>query len=738
MFKLTSRPNIFTGETPSIILVTFGILFLALGKSAYAAGDQQAPRQPKERLIVDYKSVPPNLLSPNALIKLKSLQSNDARQLQFLSSVDPSGTFILSERKALDNPVGFLNLTDGTFTAIETSDFDLLADDDVDAISSVNFDRLRWSAQSELVTWDRTPNLKTWDLVRINPRTRGVSRAPLDLAADETPVSLSKTAEQIILKVRRSGGAGIQYVLMNIKSEKRKDLISFSGPSTDGEIDVLGDFAWSNDDSKLAFVRALMPTKLPRGAQSMLDLNVRSALGLVPPKSNPILQENILEIFDLASNQNISIAANETGKYIFLGKLDWSPDGSTILALTQSPVHLKGRRYPLFLQSKNLGTYRIFSGNGGLLATLDKPRFTKTGNSDAFFLSNDDLIFNTSNGLSMEIDRYQISTAMFTKLSKLEGRYIGVRSDLNRGQLLFSYSSIEQPPELFSFEISSGKMLAITNDNQEAKSANAVQTHRMLLPSTPGKPKREALLIQPLGAQFPPSNDSIVIWQPGGPGGPAINEWSARAERPFNLLPNFGVAVLILPLQMRPSLNEEDWYALADAHNFGSIDIDEAAAIVKNMIASRYTSPKKIGIAGCSYGGYFTVQSIVRHPNLYAAANPACSMLDTISEFSTGYTLDIAMLMGGTPYEMLSDYRRSSPLYQASLIKTPTLIFHGTNDFCPVAWASNLFYAISSHRTPVRMVQFNDEGHGIKKHQENVQYQAQEQVNWFQFYLGAH
>ena len=92
------------------------------------------------------------------------------------------------------------------------------------------------------------------------------------------------------------------------------------------------------------------------------------------------------------------------------------------------------------------------------------------------------------------------------------------------------------------------------------------------------------------------------------------------------------------------------------------------------------------------------------------------------------------MLEGRIPFKALQEYRRDSPIFSAGKVKTPTLIFHGENDFLPVGIAQNFYGLISSNETPARMVEFIGQGHGVANKDLSL-YQSQEQINWFRYYL---
>src|SRR6185503_2570202 len=53
----------------------------------------------------------------------------------------------------------------------------------------------------------------------------------------------------------------------------------------------------------------------------------------------------------------------------------------------------------------------------------------------------------------------------------------------------------------------------------------------------------------------------------------------------------------------------------------GQTEIDDMAAGVRALAARSYVDPARVGIFGTSYGGYSSVMSILRHPEVYSAAS---------------------------------------------------------------------------------------------------------------------
>ncbi len=107
---------------------------------------------------------------------------------------------------------------------------------------------------------------------------------------------------------------------------------------------------------------------------------------------------------------------------------------------------------------------------------------------------------------------------------------------------------------------------------------------------------------------------------------------ATAVESPFNLLPNFGLAVLIVPLAGREGYGPAFYNRLAEGENFWHVDLAEGAEIVEQVVARGYATREQIGVTDCSYGGYYASQLVALYPHLLAAANPQCALQDLFVE----------------------------------------------------------------------------------------------------------
>lgn len=372
---------------------------------------------------------------------------------------------------------------------------------------------------------------------------------------------------------------------------------------------------------------------------------------------------------------------------------------------------------------------------GNVIDTITDPVLSGPLENSGEFIDEDTLLFHATVGTNRPLYVYEIGTGTLTALPIPDGSVdFGTWEVSEDGQtLIYSFSSVTQPPELFSIPLDgSAPPTQITDINAEVAAANQVQVNPVSFETSNGV--RDGFLVQPAGAAFPPENEPIVFWQQGGPGYSMTNEFAIEVEMPFNLLPNYGISVLSVPLAGREGYGTELYRLQADGSNFGQVDIIEGVEIASQLVSQGWSTSDQIGVSGCSYGGYYTAQAIARFPDVFAAANPQCSLLDAFTEWQLGYSSLLSYLTGLTPMEAPEVYQHISPLYSATEIETATMIFHGSDDFLQVDMARNFHDVIQDNGVPVMMYEFHGVGHSIF----DIGFQriaAQLQVDFFREHL---
>jgi dipeptidyl-peptidase-4 len=107
----------------------------------------------------------------------------------------------------------------------------------------------------------------------------------------------------------------------------------------------------------------------------------------------------------------------------------------------------------------------------------------------------------------------------------------------------------------------------------------------------------------------------------------------------------------------------------------GQVEIDDMAEGVKALAGRRYVDATRVGMYGTSYGGYSSLMSLLRYPNLYRAAS-ASSPVTSWRHYDTIYTERYMWI----PQENESGYEAGSAMTYAKDLKGRLMLYYGTAD----------------------------------------------------------
>jgi dipeptidyl-peptidase 4 len=107
----------------------------------------------------------------------------------------------------------------------------------------------------------------------------------------------------------------------------------------------------------------------------------------------------------------------------------------------------------------------------------------------------------------------------------------------------------------------------------------------------------------------------------------------------------------------------------------GQVEMDDMAEGVKALWSRPYVDKARVGIYGTSYGGYSSVLSILRHPDVYAAAS-ASSPVTAWNHYDSIYTERYMWI----PQENKEGYDAGSAMTYAGQLKGRLMLYYGTAD----------------------------------------------------------
>jgi len=205
-------------------------------------------------------------------------------------------------------------------------------------------------------------------------------------------------------------------------------------------------------------------------------------------------------------------------------------------------------------------------------------------------------------------------------------------------------------------------------------------------------------------------------------GGPFVRApaWQFDAEVQF--LAARGYAVL--QPQFRGTLGLGAKHQRAGWKQWGKAMQNDLADATRWAIAQGIADPKRIAIAGASYGGYASLMGLVRDAELYrcAVAWVGVTDLDMLyqvhwDDVSDDYKRHGMPALLGDRIKDAADLKENSPLTHASAITQPLLLAYGSADKrVPLVHGESFRRAVQqAGNTQLEWVVYEDEGHGWRR-----------------------
>lgn len=195
-----------------------------------------------------------------------------------------------------------------------------------------------------------------------------------------------------------------------------------------------------------------------------------------------------------------------------------------------------------------------------------------------------------------------------------------------------------------------------------------------------------------------------------------------------------GSSILFFTLRGYAVLNSAEIPIVGDPLKANDTFVEQiragAEAAVNKLVDMGIADPKRIGVAGHSYGG-FMVANLLAHTDLFAAGIARSGAYNrTLTPF--GFQGERR-----TFWEAPDIYMNISAFSHANKINQPLLLIHGEIDPNPGTFpmqTERLFAAIRGHGGTARKVIMPFEGHGYEA-RESILHVLQEMFDWFDKYL---
>jgi len=294
-------------------------------------------------------------------------------------------------------------------------------------------------------------------------------------------------------------------------------------------------------------------------------------------------------------------------------------------------------------------------------------------------------------------------------------------STKNKEKTLFKTYSDRNPGEFYIFDRKNNKVEYVASSRPQIKAELMAKVEPFIMTTRDGLKVYGQLTIPP-GKKL--ENLPMVVHPHGGPYG-LKDVW--RWESTPQFLANNGF--LVLQLNFRGSGGYGDKFEIEGYHEWGEKMQNDLTDATLWAIQQGYADKERICIHGSSYGGYASMQGVVKEPDLYQCAVADAGIYDNDLQWKKADSFkgnkkgreEYYRQMFGT-HEDLALINSRSPANNAEKIKAAVLLTHGTKDIrVPFENAEVMVKSLKNNNIPYDTF-FKTDGHGFSKEENKTQF----------------
>lgn len=470
---------------------------------------------------------------------------------------------------------------------------------------------------------------------------------------------------------------------------------------------------WSPDGSKLAYYRfdespvqdyylQLDQTRI----QSTMDIEAYPKAGT----ANPLVD---LFVYDVATNTSVRVdvrsgqplADSTVGHYVY--RVGWTPDGSAITfnrtnrrqnameftscnpssgacrvivreewpaSWTDNRPEIRwladNQRFIWASERTGFRNYYLYHIDGRLLATLSSHPFEVGGivrvdepTNTLWYMAR-----SGDNHMKLQLHRVSLTGRNHKRLTDPALHHtVSIAPD---GQHLVDVAQSHAEAPVSRLLDANGQVLATIaeSDVSRFKTLGLQPVELFTFKAADGVTDLHGMLHKP--STFDPSRRYPVLVSVYG--GPATNGARETFSTP-NPLTEYGF--LVVTLDARSAAGRGKRFLDAIYEKLGQVEIDDFAAGVRALAERPYVDASRVGVFGTSYGGYASIMTLLRHPDVFHAAAASSSVTDW-RHYDTIYTERYMY----TPQDNTAGYDAGSAMTYVDRLKGRLMLFYGTAD----------------------------------------------------------
>ena len=366
----------------------------------------------------------------------------------------------------------------------------------------------------------------------------------------------------------------------------------------------------------------------------------------------------------------------------------------------------------------------------------------ENGLSGGFQVTKDGVIASLAGGARNKAALYRKSAdgTSWTR-SMIEGEHasgiFGVEANAETNTVLYAFTNASTPRQWYAAQLNGSKLespKAVTDVNAGLKKKAIAKTEVITWKGAKDETV-EGVLYYPhnyeAGKKY-----ALVVMIHGGPHGADFDAFSESWAYPHQLMAQRG-AFILKPNYHGSSNYGLPWGESIAGGNYNELEWIDVEKGVDSLIAKGQVDANKLGVMGWSNGSIITIELTTRTTR-YKVASAGAGDVNWISDWGNavfGHAFD-DYYIGKTPLEDPALYIKKSPLFRMDKVRTPTIIFFGTEDKQVPTEQGWQHYRALQHlaKTDARFILFPGEAHGPRKYVHQRR-KLDEELAWFDRYL---